>query len=105
VLYHPDDVLYVGDQVSVEVISPSGFDGEDTKVQVQINPPGGPTLEPVSFSAWGIQGREQATFLWVWDTTNETPGTHTLTYRVLPQGYAWSEQVTLLRQRYASIPG
>jgi hypothetical protein len=29
VLYHPDDYLYVGDQVSLEVISPTGLDVKD----------------------------------------------------------------------------
>lgn len=96
VLYHPDDVLYVGDQVSLEVISPSGSSIKDASLQVQVDPPGGPILGPVKFTTWGIQGRDEATLLWVWDTTGQEPGTHTLSFSVLPQGYSWTEQVTLL---------
>ena len=96
VLYHPDDMLYVGDQVSIEVVSPPGFDVKDANLQVQIDPPNGPYLGPVNFAAWGIQGRDEATLLWAWDTHDQNPGTHTLAFSVQPQGYAWTEQVTLL---------
>jgi len=96
VLYHPDDVLYVGDLVSFEVISPPEADLKDASVGVQVDPPDGPTFGPVTFGAWGIQGREEATFLWAWDTHNLDPITHTLAFSVQPQGYDWSEQVALL---------
>jgi hypothetical protein len=96
VLYHPDDVLYVGDQVSFEVISPPGLDAKDANLQVQVDPPGGPNLAPVKFSAWGIQGRYEASMIWAWDTQILEPGSHTLSFTVQPQGYAWTEQVTLL---------
>lgn len=89
-------MLYVGDQVSFEVISPPGLDLKDANVQVQVDPPGGPNLGPVNFGAWGIQGRDEATLLWAWDTHNQEPGTHTLAFSVRPQGYGWTEQVTLL---------
>jgi hypothetical protein len=96
VLYHPDDVLYVGDQVSIEVISPPGLKLKDANLTVQVDPPSGSYLGPVNFGAWGIQGRNEATLLWVWDTHDQTPGTHTLSFSVQPQGYIWTEQVTLL---------
>jgi hypothetical protein len=96
VYYHPDDVLYVGDQVSLEVVSPPGIDLKDASLQVQVDSPAGPILGPVNFGAWGIQGREEATLLWLWDTRDMNPGEHTLTFTVQPQGYAWNEQVTLL---------
>jgi hypothetical protein len=96
VLYHPDDMLYVGDQVSFEVVSPPGLNMKDVNLKVQVDPPNGPYLGPVNFAAWGIQGRDEATLLWAWDTHDQTPGTHTLAYSVQPQGYAWTEQVTLL---------
>ncbi|OGO30823.1 MAG: hypothetical protein A2136_03255 [Chloroflexi bacterium RBG_16_54_11] len=96
VLYHPDDVLYVGDQISIEVISPPGLDMKDATVQVQVDPPAGPNLGAVKFSAWGIQGRDEATLLWAWDTHDQAPGAHTLAFSIQPPGYAWSEQVTLL---------
>lgn len=96
VLFHPDDVLYVGDQVSFEVISPTGVDLKDASLQVQVDPPSDLTLGPVSFSAWGIQGRQEASLVWAWDTTDLAPGLHDLVFTVLPQGDSWSEQVILL---------
>ena len=96
VLYHPDDVLYVGDLVSFEVISPPGVSLKDSKLQLQVDPPDGPTFDQVNFGAWGIQGREEATLLWTWDSSNFEPITHTLDFSVQPEGYNWTEQVRLL---------
>lgn len=89
-------MLYVGDQVSFEVISPLGLDVKDANVQVQVDPTDGPNIGPVNFSPWGIQGRYEATVLWSWDTQNLAPGTHILSYSIQPRGYTWIEQVTLL---------
>jgi len=85
----------VGDQVSFEVISPPGLDVKDANLRVQVDPPGGPNLGPVNFAAWGIQGRYEATMIWVWDTHDLDPGAHTLSFEVQPEGYSWTEQVTL----------
>jgi hypothetical protein len=59
-------------------------------------------LGPVNFAAWGIQGRYEATMIWAWNTQNLSPGQHTLSFNVQPQGYAWTEQVTL--QPSSDIP-
>jgi len=96
VIYHPDDVLYVGDLVSIEVVSPAGLDLSEASLQVQVDPPTGPSLGPVKFAAWGIQGRQEATLLWAWDTQDQFACAYTLEFTVDPQGYTWSEQVTLL---------
>jgi hypothetical protein len=95
-------MLYVGDQVSLEVIPPPGVDVKHANLLVQVDPPDGPNLGPVSFSPWGIQGRDQATLLWVWDTKGQLPGAHTLAFSVQPQDYVWTEQVTLLP--FADMP-
>jgi hypothetical protein len=92
----------VGDQVSFEVISPPGLDVKDANLQVQVDSPAGPMLGPVNFAAWGIQGRYEATMIWAWNTQNLSPGQHTLSFNVQPQGYAWTEQVTL--QPSSDIP-
>jgi hypothetical protein len=102
VLYHPDDVLYVGDQVSFEVISPPGMDLKGSSVRVQLDPPSGPSFGPVEFGAWGIQGRSEAAMVWVWDTKNADVGLHTLSFSVQPKGDTWTEQVNLLP--FASMP-
>jgi hypothetical protein len=96
VLYHPDDVLYVGDQVSFEVISPEGVNIEGSSLRVQVDPPTGPVLGPVDFGPWGIAGRSEASMIWVWDTSSLKPGTHTLAFSVNPQAITWTEQVDLL---------
>ncbi len=96
VLYHPDDVLYVGDQVSFEVIPPPGMNVKGSNVMVQVDPPDGPFLGPVDFSEWGIQARIEAAMVWVWDTKNLDPGVHTLSFEVKPQGTTWTEEVNLL---------
>jgi len=85
----------VGDQVSLEVISPPGLDVKNASVRVQIDPPDGPTLNWADFSAWGIEGRYEASMIWAWDTRNLNPGTHTLAFYEVPHGYSWTEQVTL----------
>jgi hypothetical protein len=96
VYYHPDDVLYVGDQVSVEVVSPPGLNVQDASLQVQVDPPNGPDLGTVKFGPWGIAGRYEAALIWSWDTKTSTAGPHTLAFNVQPQGYAWTGQVSLL---------
>ena len=97
-LYHPDDMLYVGDQVSLEIVSPPGLSLKDANLQVQVDPPDGLNIGPASFGPWGIQGREEATLLWIWDTRHLEPGLHTLAFSIQPQGFSWTEQVTLLPQ-------
>ncbi|MFZ2095223.1 MAG: hypothetical protein WAV05_01170 [Anaerolineales bacterium] len=96
VLFHPDDFLYVGDQVSFEVISPIDLEVNDAELSVQVDTPDGPHLERVKFAPWGIQGRFEAAMIWAWDTKTEDPGLHHLTFKAQPQGYTWTEQVTLL---------
>jgi hypothetical protein len=96
VLYHPDDVLYVGDQVSFEVLPPPGMNLKGSNVQVQVDPPDGPYFGPVDFSEWGIQARLEAAMVWVWDTKNLDPGMHTLSFEVQPRGITWTEEVNLL---------
>jgi hypothetical protein len=96
VYFHPDDALYVGDQVSFEVVSPPGVDLKDSDLQVQVDPPTGPNLGSAKFSAWGIAGRSEAALIWAWDTGSFSAGSHTLVFSVSPQGYTWTQAATLL---------
>ncbi len=89
-------MLYVGDQVSVEVVSPPGMNVQDSTLQVQVDPPNGPQLGSIKFGPWGIQGRYEAALIWAWDTKASTAGQHTLSFSVQPQGYTWTGQVSLL---------
>lgn len=89
---HPDGPLYVGDQVSFEVLTPDGFKPEGHEVQVRL---GDKELGRAGFSPFGVGGRVQATLWWVWDTTHLQPGPETLTFTILPDGPSWQETVTM----------
>ena len=69
VLLHPDGSLYVGDQISMEVISLGELELEDKQVQIQVS--GVKDDQAVAgFSAHGIGERMPATFNWIWDTSS-----------------------------------
>jgi hypothetical protein len=91
---HPDGALYVGDQVSFEVIAPQGVDMSQRSVQVSF--PEGGQSSPIKFGGYGIAGRTQATLLWAWNTAGLSAGEHTLTYSLQPDGLTWTQLVTLL---------
>jgi hypothetical protein len=98
---HPDGGLFVGDQVSIEVIySPTGqsshplnFSGQ--QIQAQVDAPEGKLLSPARFGPGPDPGSAIATFLWAWDTHGLPPGNHTLTFS-LPRGQvSWIQPVQL----------
>jgi hypothetical protein len=95
VRFHPDGVLYVGDQVSLEVISPSDLDVADKSVRVEVEAHSRLELGTADFQPYGIAGRSQATLLWVWDTRGLDPGEYRLHFSLQPQGMAWQESVIL----------
>jgi hypothetical protein len=102
VRYHPDGGLYVGDLVSMEVLAPRHADLGDRKINIQIGGHPEVTLEPVKFDRYGIEGRNQATLYWAWNTNGTQPGPHVLTFSIEPGGPTWTETVTL--QPEASLP-
>lgn len=95
VRFHPDGVLYVGDQVSLEVIAPSDLDVADKSVRVEVEAHSRQELGTADFQPYGIAGRSQATLLWVWDTRGLDPGEYRLHFSLQPQGMAWQESVML----------
>ncbi len=92
---HPDGPIYVGDQVSVEVIAPQGDKAQGDSASIQLTSPMTTTLGQADFSQYGIGGRIQATLMWVWDTRALAPGNYTLAYRVDPDGQQGSITVQL----------
>ena len=96
VRYHPDGPLYVGDQVSIEVIAPEGIDLEHSEVQVSVKETSSEYLGSAKFGAFGIGGRTQATMSWVWDTQELEPGNYTLIFEVIPSIADWTEEISLL---------
>jgi hypothetical protein len=93
VRYHPDGPLYVSDLISIEVLSPSNFKPNKQKVRVSLAEK---VLGEADFNPFGIAGRSQATFYWIWDTHGLDARAYTLTFAVLPDGPTWTENVSLL---------
>jgi hypothetical protein len=94
--FHPDGELYVGDLVSLEVIIPPGINLDDSEISVQVDPPEGKVIGSSGFGPFGIQGRQQATMIWAWDTSLEQSGEHILEFAIQPEELTFSETVTLL---------
>jgi hypothetical protein len=93
---HPDGPLYVGDQVSVEVIAPETEEQGDKNVKIQVTGLGANDLGSSKFEGHGIGGRMQATFSWVWDTSDLQAGEYQVKFSVDPEGPVWTESVNLL---------
>lgn len=96
VQYHPDDALYVGDLVSLEIIAPQDVMLPDTQITIQSGSPDEIILGTTNFSQWGIEGREQATLIWTWDTSSHSAGKHELSFSIQPQNITWKQTITLL---------
>ena len=90
---HPDGPLYVGDQVSFEVITPTGFDTDEKQVEVKLDDN---LIGTSAFDPYGIAGRQQATLWWLWDTSALEPGVHLLSFSVVPDGPFWQQSFHLL---------
>jgi hypothetical protein len=97
--WHPDGPLYVGDQLSLEVIPPpqeaAALRGKTLQVQATTLD-GLKTLGTAPFSSFGLGERLQATLWWFWDTHGLEAGTYDLTLSIEPGGETWQTQVTLL---------
>jgi hypothetical protein len=102
VYLHPDDGLYVGDQVSFEVIAPQGVDMSGRSAQVSVKGPQETPLGVAKFEGYGIEGREEATLYWAWNTSQLAAGDYTLTYSIQPDGPTWTQTVIL--QPVSALP-
>ena len=92
VIPHPDEPLYVGDQVSFEVLAPAVTGDKTGSIAVTID---GQEIGRAGFAPYGIAERSQATLWWVWDTHNLKPGSYTLTFTRLPDNIPWNETFLL----------
>lgn len=92
VVSHPDGPLYVGDQVSFEVLIPAEAEGTNGSVEVAFD---GQKLGSAGFAPYGIGGRSQATLWWVWNTHDLKPGSYTLSFTRLPENASWTETFSL----------
>ena len=96
VIFHPDNGLYVGDQVSMEVIASPGHNLQDSTLQVIVQTPISITLPTVKFAPFGIGKRFEANLIWAWDTKGLQPGDYLLDFSIQPYGPNWTETVSLL---------
>ncbi len=100
---HPDGPLYVGDQVSFEVIVPSaGEAGEGDRVEIYTAE--GERIASAEIGPFGIGRRLQATFYWAWDTSGFEPGEYELTFSAEPGDQEWVETITLLPAEQVPFP-
>lgn len=98
----PDGPLYVGDQVSFEVLAPTWREALNGSIAVSFD---GQALGEAAVGPYGLARRSQATLWWVWDTRGLEPGRHTLTFTHLPGGATWSESVHLRPAEEMPPPG
>jgi hypothetical protein len=101
VLPHPDGALYVGDQVSFEVLAPPQFDSTGQRVAVSFN---GQELGRASFAPYGVGERREAVLWWVWDTRQLRPGSYTLAFATYPGGIKWTDSVSLEPASQVPLP-
>jgi hypothetical protein len=92
---HPDGELYVGDQVSFEVIIPPDRVSSAQKVQVRLGQDPLKLIAEAPTAPFGIGGRMQATMSWAWDTRGLEAGDYTLTLTTEPGGDRWTETLRL----------
>lgn len=92
---HPDGPLYIGDQASFEIISPEGFDLEGKSVLVNFVDESTHELGSSGFEPFGIGERMQATFYWIWDTSDLKAGDYHIDFTIQPEGFTWTESVHL----------
>ena len=101
VITHPDGPLYVGDQVSFEVLTPTATEYQGGSVNVVFQ---GRDLGNAGFTPFGIGKRSQATLWWAWDTRNLKPGRYTLTFTRLPDNFTWTETFSLRPENQVPPP-
>ncbi len=101
VIAHPDGPLYVGDQVSFEVLAPAAPGNQAGSIQVSFQ---GSQLGEAGFAPFGMGMRNQATLWWVWDTRGLKPGRYTLTFTRLPGNTSWTETFPLQPEKQVPPP-
>jgi len=95
---HPDFPQYVGDIISLDVIStdPELFDQEIQEVRAQISGAREQELDAVKFNRDERNQELRATFQWAWDTHDYPPGSYQVTFTTSPRAVTWTEVLVLL---------
>ncbi len=101
VITHPDGPLYVGDQISFEVLLSQTGQHQNDSVEVSFN---GQNLGSAKFAPFGIGAREEAALWWVWNTDGLKPGSYSLTFTRSDTQATWEETYTLLPESQVPPP-
>lgn len=101
---HPDGPLFIGDRVSFEVISTEEIELEESNVAIRVEGHALDELSTAEFGGFGIGGRMQATFSWVWDTSELQAGEYQVEFSVQPDDLTWTETVHLLPAEHVPDP-
>lgn len=92
---HPEEALYVGDQISFEVIAPTPEPYLNQPITITLTNPV-TVIGSTTFQPYGFDRRPQATFLWSWDTSSFVPGDYTLHFSIPTLKEEWQQTITLL---------
>ncbi len=95
VYLHPEENLYVGDQISFEIVAPSQEPFLNQAITLTLAAPAA-LIGSTTFQTYGFDRRPQATLLWVWDTQSLTAGDYTLQFSIPSLQKEWTQTVTLL---------
>ncbi len=98
---HPDGPLYIGDQVSFEVLVPAEVGNNNESINVSFN---GQALGSTGFAPYGISGRNQATLWWIWNTKDLKAGSYQLTFTRIPENTVWTETYYLHSSKLVPSP-
>ncbi len=91
---HPGGMLYVGDQISIEVFTPVGENYDRTNLNAAIA--GEVPVNLGSTAFFGTAGgRFRAMLYWAWDTRGLQPGVYTIQLSIPERSQTWEMQVTL----------
>jgi hypothetical protein len=101
VVTHPDGPLYVGDQVSFEVLVPVESGDINGSINVSFN---GQILGNAGFAPYGIGGRSQATLWWVWNTRELKAGSYSLTFTRIPENVVYTDTFSLHPSGLVPLP-
>lgn len=84
----------MGDQVSLEIFAPAGFERTSLKIQVDVLQPEKRRLGEAELTP-GSMGRQSAVLLWAWDTRGLPAGDYPLQFTLIPDQTTWQEIVHL----------
>ncbi|MEK6222732.1 MAG: hypothetical protein N2D54_10850, partial [Chloroflexota bacterium] len=96
VYFHPDDGLYVGDLVSIEIHAPPDQEWRNNTATIRVDFLDKQIFGPQEFRATGFADHPVATFEWILDTRGLAAGEYDFIIQIAPDGPQWRETVPIL---------